>query len=119
MKYIKLFEVREKKPYVEPVPYFGDYVICKMPDDRYRSDTYKDIKEFLPTVIGKVFRYNNNEYSILFNEEDIPERFKWFFTSYENPHLNYEVWFNRKDIIEWSKDRNDLEAIFSAKKYNL
>ena len=119
MRHIKRFEAKRiKKPYQVPVPYIGDYVICKMPDDKYRSDTYKRLKDFLLNTIGQVCRYNNNEYCIFYNEDEIPDEFKWFFT-YEYPHTNYEKWFNRKDIVEWSKNKSDLEAIFAAKKYNL
>jgi hypothetical protein len=123
MRHIKKFETKRiKKSYINPTPYLGDYVICNVPNNSHAfrlTFTGRKIIEFLPTVIGKVDRYNNNEYGVLYNEEDIPDEFKWYFVDDEYPITNYVKWFNRQDIVEWSKDRGDLEAIFAAKKYNL
>ena len=117
MKYLKRFED------INSEPELGDYVICsEFPDNDY--DIYYEIDKFL---IDNVGRYVKNieddddlsqDYCYIIEYEYVPEHlFKYF--PFEKGVKNRCRRENRKCIIDFSKDKEELEAKISANKYNL
>ena len=98
MKHIKLFTESLKKQ-----PQIGDYVICK-------DISSNRINEWIKNRIGKI-------------EEIIEESSFSFVVEYlENPsdnNENYSRRFNRKEILHFSPNKEDLEMYINANKYNL
>jgi len=108
----RIFESNEDEPEV------GDYVIC------YEDGPVRDtrINTFLLDNIGQIIEIDN---------EDEQEKWK-FLVQFENFSDTYVKahYFNdynkdgcrkmsKDDIKFWNSDRNMLEAIIIAKKYNL
>jgi len=110
MKYIKTYEDIDNEPKV------GDYVMCHELDDTSRiSNINKDeINIFLDVNIGQIQEYDNR---------------KWYEVEYENIPQELIGWFNasmlncrsmkRSEILVHSKNKEDIEHLMSAKKYNL
>jgi len=95
MKHITPFIIFEKK---ETPPQIDDYVIVY--DDRVLWQ-YREKSNF---IIGKIIKiryiaYNTPEYAIVSG--------------------NRIIYFKREDIIEYSKNRKELEYIEDVNKYNL
>jgi len=106
MKYLKKFEnINEPK--------IGDYVICV----NYENTDLKILDDFLSSNIGKIVRDKTNvekfKYSIKF--ENIPKNLKGFT---ENG-VGDEIIFRSDEIAHFSKNKEDLEHIIDANKYNL
>jgi hypothetical protein len=102
MKYLKLFE----KANVDE-PQIGDYVICSATED-----VDDELKNFLLTAIGQIRNKNHRgiyDYSVYF--ENIPQH---VIDNWDNP-----IDFQKSEIENWSKNKEDLEYIIAAKKYNL
>lgn len=97
MKYIKTFEKLGE-------PTIGDYVICVDKD-------YDDLEfnNFLATSIGKVVKYQYDQY----------------YVEYDNPPIYIEdTWGNPirfilDEILHFSKNKEDLEIYVQANKYNI
>jgi len=111
MKHIKEYENLNNNE-----PEEGDYVICKdIFISGYRMSK-KLLDLFLSNNIGRIERININinRYYIVY--DNIPEGCKNSFMTYHNFQVRD---FFRKEIKYWSKDREDLEVILQANKYNL
>ncbi len=100
MKYIKLFEKKDPK--------IGDYVICQN-----LEDPDKDLDIFFSSAIGKVIEYQHTPLQIRYivEFENVPEHIE---DAYDQP-----MWFGREEILYISKDKEKLEYIIQANKYNL
>ena len=104
MKYIKLFEKLSEEPAV------GDYVICEDPDVDYR-----DLNEFLKFNIGELRKINHREdinYKYTVEFENIPYNLSSYFSDDSRS-------FRRAEITHFSNNKEDLNLIVVANKYNL
>ena len=102
----KLYEsINEDKPEI------GDYVIC---EDSTNGD--KNLLEFENTHIGRIFADDHplEEWNYLVKYENFPFSLRSFFTFSENSRA-----FSLSEIKHWSKNKEDLEHVLNAKKYNL
>ena len=97
----------------------GDYVIC-------REKLYGDviIQNFINNNIGKFVKKQSehtladNCYGIEYDNvpEDLLDNFDLDWR--ENPRKPIR-WMKRKEIKKWSKNKEDLEHLVTANKYNL
>jgi hypothetical protein len=126
MKYLKLFE--DNKGYKRPK--IGDYVICT---DYTKIEP--DEKLFIENNIGQIISIDiaENPYKVKF--KNIPKEYKTGRISTGNikvlSGLPYNTfispsflenncrYFNSKEILYFSSNKEDLKIIISAKKYNL
>ena len=97
----KIFENKYKEPQV------GDFVICNMGSSSFLRDNEE------PQMIGEIIKVDKYDYSIRFFQK-LPLWLRGISTSIKDT-----VWFSRNSIIEWSENREDLEAILDSEKYNL
>jgi hypothetical protein len=127
----KIFESNE-----EPIE-IGDYVICsESPSDTRIVLKHKVWFDFLQNNIGQVIRiekigYNktnligspnyNPELCYYITYENIPQKYKsWFQFHEEMDRKFYDCRpFAENEIAHWSKNKEELETILSAKNYNL
>lgn len=95
-------------------PEVGDYVICH---ERGIDD---ELTDFEDSHIGQIVRddYDLEEFSYLV-KYDYPENLTSFFNSSCAGDDKGARAFGRWEIKYWSKNREDLEHIISAKQYNL
>lgn len=125
MKYLKYFESIEKYPEI------GDYVICKDNESEDKDendiefenflnhsvgmilDSNKEKNNFFKTITGKRFEnYSIPIYLIQF-ENELPEFIK------EPDFPENSLIFDENEIVVFSKNKDELEILLSAKKYNL
>lgn len=103
MKYIKAFENNTE-------PEIGDYVVVTT----FRKD-YKPIKNFLETHIGRIDftqKIYQTSYRVKFDESYVML----------SPNISISsdcYWAQRSEILNFSKNKEDLKYIISANKYNL
>jgi len=102
MKYLKTYEAIKDKPQI------GDYALCKPESGIIVYDIINKLHNFIDNNIGK--NYKNTFYNIRYN--NIPEELKNFF--YENTK-----YFHENDILQFSSNKEELEAYIQSKKYNL
>jgi len=98
MKYIKTYENSQLEPQV------GDYVAVKKPKMlAFPNPTAFDNlnKIFIGRIVGK----KNNNYGVKY-----PKKF---------PNNIETWWIQRSEIIDFSKNKEDLKYIKQAQKYNL
>jgi len=105
MKYIKKFE------YVSDEPKISDYVKI---DGDYFID---EMSDFFKIHIGKIINIIDSEFAYNVEFEDIiPD----YIDGNALPcSKSNEMRFTRDEIIEFSSDKETLEAILIGKKYNL
>jgi hypothetical protein len=93
MKYIKQYENSNE-------PHIGQYAIG------YNEKLSEPERSLLPTLIGKI--------------TDIDSRGLYVLTYNINIYLNINKWyFHKQQLIYFSDNKEDLETILSANKYNL
>lgn len=85
-------------------PKIGDYVITK-------SQQSGAIAIFTNNNIGQLKSIYKNDYRIKYN--NIPSELKGNFDG------EYRRGFDLRQIIHWSKNKEDLEIILQSEKYNL
>jgi len=115
MKYIKTYESINKG-----TPKIGDWVIC------YEADS---IADFMPRVIftrnniGQITETGGNSPYTYVNYFNVPKEIlyniKQKYIGFDISDGKFERGMLENEIIYWSKNKEDLEAILSAKKYNL
>jgi len=109
MKYIKTFEMNEY------IPEVGDYVICSYDNDQVSGYSI-DEQNFIYDKIGKISLIVNGERFPYYVEYDnIPENII-------NGVLSNEVKYiqmHRRVIKYFSKDKNELEMVLKANKFNI
>ena len=113
MKHLKTLET------INDGPKIGDYIIVKSNSPIY------EINDFIENNIGQIFnivkfknsRYGNTYYT---KYNNIPSEIKVYFQylMLENK-LCYYRGYDSSSIIEYSKNKENLEIILQAKKYNL
>jgi hypothetical protein len=110
MKHLKKYEqLKEQEPKI------GDFVICT--DNGITND--KNFESYLNTNIGKIILIRDNDkdpYCVLY--EDIPSNFK-VYASIVHDKIRKLIKFNRDEIKYFSKNKEDLERIIIANKYNI
>ena len=124
MKYIKMFE--NLKPEV------GDYVICKEDGDTYSSIEFNN---YLSNSVGRIIKNSSDslfhvtfdrlpsddvlKYSFYVAKSSIirnldKSKYKMFNDKYTNVTI-----LDKTDIIDWSKNKEELELKLAANKYNI
>ena len=117
MKYIKTFEESNNEDL-----HVGDYVIC----DESNTGASDEIIKFLKSNMGQFIRFRNDN-----DNKDVPKEYIYL-VKYENipSELNDEDEFNhsydvhsrlmkRKEIVYWSKDKNDILLKLQVNKFNI
>lgn len=125
MKHLKIYENFDD-------PQVGDYVICK--DSKYSPDDPDDIEiiSFFENNIGQYISVNGRgtspendyfqfipEYKYIIEYINIPDNLKGHFEFYINDREKYVRGMKRDEILYWSDDKKELEAILAANKYNI
>ena len=101
MKYLKKYES------LTP-PEIGDYVYCNTYDNEE-----KNLQNFLNTNLGKIIDTNKVEDEFLIEFENLPDNLQNYSDTSDN------IWFDKDEILHWSKNPKDLEIYISVNKYNL
>ena len=111
MRYIKKFEKYYKLQ-------IGDYVICEWYDGKY-NDKYKQYNDFLKNNVGQLIEITDKLfpgqtfYIIQYN--NIPFELDKFKSSRNKSSFTMKS----RDIIYYSKDKEELELKLIAKKFNI
>jgi len=110
MKYLKEFEIINNGQ-----PKRGDYVIVN-----YNYGDFHNLNNFLNNNIGKILDINNNEIYISYNvlEKDMLESIKTYFITYEDNIYKISLEMEYTDI-NFSSNKEDLEILLQANKFNL
>jgi hypothetical protein len=99
MKHIKLFEeINQNTPEVD------DYVICS--GEHFEGSA---LQPLIKDNIGKLIRIEQVK-----NNADL-----YYILYEENKYFKDDIQFWREEILYWSKEKEELEHILDAKKYNL
>jgi hypothetical protein len=106
-------------------PRVGDYVLCERDNSNNHMGTAKLCSDFIENNIGLIINHlkskiSDSEEVFRVKYENVPEKLKggWFFHSKELINCYYYI-TKKHEIKHWSKNREDLETILSANKYNL
>ena len=98
-------------------PKVGDYVILN-----YSETNTNDIKKslFIDNSVGKIFRKEEEFFYVRYYNipEEILKDFKYSDYS-DGIRVGNSVFIHTDDILYWSEDKEELEVILTAKKYNL
>lgn len=125
MRHIKEFEKVELK---DGYPKIGDYVIC-VEDSNDTVFNAKLLIKFESENIGLVvdyrdrnninseFEYIPSKYNIFVQYDKIPDEVYDDFNYHK--YIEYCRIFKKEEIIHSSKNKEELEHIIKAKKYNL
>jgi hypothetical protein len=111
MKYIKTYEEQSEE---EPLQ-IGEFVICYEENDLSGGKTLgkEEINKFFALNIGQIVEYDDKWYEVEF--ENIPNTIDtWFHGS----RLNCRV-MKRSEMIQHSKNKEDLLPYINQNKYNL
>lgn len=104
MKHIKIYEKYKEKPEV------GDYILTNYFFIGMNRSWAYEYKEFIHNNIGQIKKI---EKTITVKYTNIPQNILRFFDGNNAIQINYS------DIIYFSKNKEDIEEILTAKKYNL
>lgn len=96
---ITQFKIFEKLDY----PQIGDYVICK-------EDWYDKLNEYLSENIGKIIGYSETLKVFYVKFDEMSHTLNTLYFNTDN-----ERGFFQKDILYWSKDKAELEAMLKSK----
>jgi hypothetical protein len=112
MKYIKLFEQKDELK-------IGDYVICAAMDEEDDESTLNDyLKYNIGRFIGiKPLKMKKSRDAYIVKFDKVPSDIQAEFGS--GTDNNDEIFFDRFEIIDFSKHKEDLEHFIQANKYNL
>jgi len=131
MKHIKEFNIFRNKPKI------GDYVICKegLVNGQITKDGEDaDLINFLSNNIGKIIDTNiiiaDVNYDYLIKYYNIPKDIYLYFTGNSSfqiacgetrpiPGREDTRAFDLDDIVEFSKNKEEVELYIASKKYNL
>ena len=103
---IKLFEEYKKEPKV------GDYVICTL---SHMSNSRVEYVNFISVNIGRVIKINLNtqfKFKVKYNDADYQKLIK---LDIPNNPSNWSL----KGILFFSSNKEEMEIIIQANKYNL
>jgi hypothetical protein len=111
MKYIKLFEEKDDLE-------LNDYVICFAVDEEDDETLLNDFLKFnIGRYVGiepKQMKKDRDAYIVEFDH--VPKEVGIDFSSVVNKN---QIFFDRFEIIKYSKNKEDLEHFVQANKYNL
>jgi len=106
MKYLKTYEENAELQ-------IGNFVLCK------EVSAIKDLQNFISENIGQYIRkqhQKNNIYYII-EYENVPKNLKSYFTMKEYNKTQYNCrQMSKRELVHWSKNKEDLEAILTANK---
>ena len=109
MKYLKKYEeVSQKEPQI------GDYIICK---EDFIND--EKLTSFLLSNIGQIYSIDpRGNYVVEYNNipKDLETNFREYIREYNKNNLTT---IYPSEIIEFSKNKEDLEIYINKMKYNL
>lgn len=91
-------------------PKIGDYVLLKY--DKFKND----MTNFLNDHIGKIIFIDEKLYRIEYY--DVPDTINYRFHYYKTNN-SYTKTIEKRYISYWSKNREELEELLAAEKYNL
>lgn len=113
----KIFESELRPTLKDPQP--GDYVICTIERNKIFNDEKLDI--FLQNNIGKIryFYQGNPYYYYVIDYNDVKVDFDITYSRLRKYGENYQYLCQIEQILDWSKDINDIHMKLDAKKYNL
>ncbi len=122
MRYLKLYENLND-------PQVGDYVLCREYPNEIEGINMSDLERFLCNHIGKLVNPDEKYKKNWTSSKEKLEHYIW--VKYSNKDLvsgsslSGDEFvrgirpFMRKEIIQFSPDKSDLEVYLAAKKYNL
>jgi hypothetical protein len=118
MKYIKQYEDKQYDDIKNPLK-IGVYVLCESsPDDDDIDNTLREyMKNHIGYIIGHHMHKNNK---LLYHVKYIgltKHNYENDYSLKDGTDDTILVWSD--EIKNWSKDKEDLEVILSANKYNL
>ena len=115
MKYIKTFENSNNRLDL------GDYVICKEIPDMFDKEKLYNVIKFEENRVGRYIKNkkNNGKFRYEVTYDDIPDKFKNFYFIIDHELHLYTRPMSRTEIIYNSKNKEELEAIIAAKKFNI
>lgn len=102
--------MKHLKPYIkrEDIPRVGDYVIC------HTEDNTED-KELINNSVGYFDRMFSSYYVITYDKKQKKKQWDSMYKDLDKiSHYAYHY-----EIIHWSKNKEELEAILNANKFNL
>lgn len=107
MKHLKTYESIVSAN-IDNEPQIGDYVLIKSP----KSMSSTNLKNFWATHVGQIKKILKDQYGpgssayhVIYKDKYNGEHSRWV--------------FNRKEIIHFSKNKEDIEMLINAEKYNL
>jgi len=104
MKHLDTFKERPK---LEPI--VGNYVLCEE-----KSDRNPELRNFIKNNIGKIINFDGGKSSLYTIEyENIPNNLKIASFTADTRLMD------RDEIIHFSRDKNFLQTLLDANKYNL
>jgi len=104
MKYIKQYE---EKDYI---PHVGDYVLCHTESDTKDKDTFNH-------TIGYFDRMFSSYYVIRFDKKQEMKQGNRIYA--KNDLDKIYLYAYKYEVIYWSKNKEELELILTANKFNL
>ena len=116
MKYIKQYE--DEEIIIKDELKLYDYVICEdawMKSQKEKGREYLEVNNILENNIGLYIQKDDETYTIKYDANIIPEHLIEYF-SHNGPNTRN---FYRIEIIHFSPNKEDLEAILSSTKYNI
>lgn len=111
MKHLKIYEEIYEN---QNEPKLGDYVICKWTS----ADDSHEANVFVENKIGKISKIreiNNTTKSYIVEYDNIPDELE-FYTYQKNGSW---FTFKRKDLLKWSRSKDELQMYIDSKKYNI
>jgi len=104
MNHLKLYEEINDE---SSEPKVGDYVITKY----MSADDDHEANLFVTKNIGQLYKIEKDKYTVKY--ENIPSMLHYYTSA--DSFLN----FKRRDIQKWSENKQDLETILLANKFNI
>jgi len=92
------------------IPHVGDYVIC------HTEETHEN-KDIINNSIGYFDSMFSNYFVILFDKEQEKGQYDSIYNPKDLKKLRFSAY--KHEIIHWSKNKKDLEAILNSTKFNI
>lgn len=98
-------------------PKVGDFVICKAFDSDKKIE--EKLNLYLENNIGVIYEFNENrlKYNFIINYSEIPP--KHIITYFSKFNDMWQIQINDDEILYHYPNKQPLEDIITAKKYNL
>ena len=132
MKYLKTYESLN-------VPEIGDYVICKdntvlhHNNQHYKNSTNLQFLDFISTHVGQIVKIDVSHEFFVRYDDDPPinlmdyafyEKNRSIIWDIKSAKIIYDKYtnitsFKKEEILYWSKDKKEVEAMIEGDKYNL